>query len=147
MQTERVREIVKHIQEKANCQVEIGLAQGKQVARLKLDDHPAGREYSISFFDADDAGTLGLKIRWTLGEVTDFEEVWKCLVLNDKTFLDQGLLFAGIIPRDDAGVFSLVGQMLFPPGTPAEEIATLWFNQAFLNYVLFEIVAPGVEMY
>ena len=147
MQTEHVMEIVRHIQKKANCQVEMGPAHGGPTARLRFNDLPANSDYLISFFDADNAGTLGVKIRWTLGEVSDFKEVWKCLVLNEKKLLDQGPLFAAIIPRNDVGLFSLVGQMIFSPGTPAEEIATLWLNQAFLNYVMFEIVAPGVQMY
>ncbi len=148
MKSNHVIEVLRHIQEKAHCHI-IDVVDHKEDATVKLTVNglPSNSDYLLSFFEADGAGTLGIKIRWTLGKVTNFSEVWKCLLLNEKSFLNQGPLFAAIIPRDEGGLFSLVGQMIFPPGTPAEEIATLWFNQAFLNYTMFGISAPGVDMF
>lgn len=147
METEHIVEIIKHIREKANCQVDVQDNKEEITVKLKLKGLPSNSDYLLSFFEADGSGTLGIKIRWTLGKVANFSEVWKCLVLNEKKFLDQGPLFTAIIPSGDDGLFSFVGQMIFPPGTSSEEIATLWFNQAFLNYAMFEISVPGVVMF
>ena len=148
MKTKYISTILQHMQEKAGCEI-IDVVDHQDIATVKLNisSFPPKSDYQISFFEADGAGTLGMKIRWTIGKVTNFSVVWKCLVLNENTFLNQGPLFAAIIPRGDDGIFSLVGQMIFSPNTPPEEIATLWLNQAFLNYALFGISAPGVEMF
>jgi hypothetical protein len=147
VEIEHIREVIKHIQQKADCAIESDKTFSEPTVRLTFENQPRGRQYFLSFFNVDNAGTLGLKIRWTLGEVNDFHEVLKCLVLNGNKFINQGTLYAAIIPKEDVGLFSLVGQMLFSPGTPAEEIATLWFNNAYLNYIFFDIPAPGVKMY
>jgi hypothetical protein len=148
MDSSYVKQIMQEIKSKSDCEVE--WANDGNYICLKYDEKSAStkRQYLIEFYDVDGAGTLGIKIKWILGKVTDFNEVLMCLGLNSQKYLDYGPLFTAIIPKDDKEVlFALVGQMIFPPGTAAAEVATLLFNNAYLNYAMFDLSAPGVELY
>ncbi len=109
------------------------------------------KKYELEFYEVDGAGTLGLKILWHLGKVVDANEIRGCLVLNSTHFKDAGPLYAAVLPIPDEKIvhFLLVGQMIFPPNTPPEEVATLLFNNAYLNYALtgIGIDITGVKLF
>ncbi len=151
METAEIKDIMKHMIKIADCEMKMNEKLSKEkkeiTVEIKINEMPSESVYLLSFFHADGAGTWGIKIRWTIGKVTDFSEVWKSLVLNESKLIDAGPLFTAILPSDDDGLFSLVGQMLFPAGTSSEEIATLWYCQAFINYMMFKMSVPGVVMF
>ncbi len=106
------------------------------------------KKYELEFYKVDEAGTLGLKIQWHYGKVVDLKATLFCLTLNCTLFKDSGPLFAGFLPMSDKSVdFMLVGQMIFSPNTPPEEVATLLFFNAFMNYLFLDINIPGVRLY
>ena len=110
---------------------------------LNFDGQPSERKYLINLFEVDGAGTLGLKITWSLGE-----KIASLLVINYEKFQDMGPLYGAILPmKDDSIRFLLVGQLIFPPGTPAQDVVTILFNNAFMNYTMFELSVPGVKMF
>jgi len=148
MDSSYLTQILREIRIKSDCEIE-ETNDGSYIC-LKFDDKSTEtkKQYLIDFYEVDGAGTLGIKIKWILGKVTDFNEVLMCLALNSQNYLDAGPLFTAIVVKEDKEVlFALVGQMIFPPGTAAEEVATLLYNNAYMNYAMFDLSAPGVELY
>ncbi len=136
------------LREVKNYHCEVDTITEGELYKLNFEHQPEKRIYLVKFFEVDGAGTLGLQIRWRWGTVYDEIEAGNCLVLNATKLLDIGPLYGGILPRKDGSpVFLFVGQMIFPPNTVPKEVATLFFNNAFLNYALFDIKVPGVEMH
>jgi hypothetical protein len=123
------------------------ISKGKMHSLL-LEGRPREAEYLIEFYEVDGAGTLGIKMRYIIGKVCDFQEVLKCLVLNSREYVDYGPLFTAIDPRgQDEILFLLVGQLILPPNTPAEEVSTLFRNNAMMNYLMFSVEYPGVQLF
>jgi hypothetical protein len=119
-----------------------------KVHSLLLKGKPREAEYLIEFYEVDGAGTLGIKVRFILGKVSDFEEVLKCLVLNSRQFADYGPLFTAIDPKEEGNIlFLLVGQMILPSNTPPEEVSILFRNNAMMNYLTVKMPFPGVQLF
>lgn len=138
------REILTQLQEDLKCDIK---SNGK-IHSLLLEGKPREAEYLLEFYEVDDAGTLGIKIKYIIGKVDNFDEVLKCLVLNSRKFFDYGPLFTAIDPKSQNQIlFLLVGQMILPPNTPADEVSILFRNNAMLNYLMFETSFPGVQLF
>lgn len=136
--------ILAQLQEDLKCEI---ISNGKMYS-LQLAGKPHEAEYLIEFYEADGAGTLGIKVRYYLGKVYDFQEVLKCLVLNSREYVDYGPLFTAIDPRGENQIlFLLVGQLILPPNTPVEEVSILFRNQAMMNYLMFSVQFPGVQLF
>ncbi len=138
------RGILTQLRDDLKCEV---VSNGK-IHSLLIKGKPQEAEYLIEFYEVDGAGTLGIKIRFIIGKVHDFEEVLKCLILNSRKFVDYGPLFTAIDPKEQGEIlFLLVGQMILPPNTPAEEVSILFRNNTIMNYLMFEMSFPGVQLF
>ena len=136
--------ILAQLMEDLQCEI---ISNGKMHS-LQLAGKPREAEYLIEFYEVDGAGTLGIKIRYIIGKVCDLQEVLKCLVLNSREYVDYGPLFTAIDPREnDEILFLLVGQLILPPNTPAEEVSILFRNNALMNYLMFSVEIPGVQLF
>ena len=102
----------------------------------------------VDFNTLDEAGTLSVKVNWIIGKVVDFAEVIHVLALNYGKFKNTGPLFGAVKPAEDDSIdFLLVGNLILPAGTSAQEVAlTLYFN-VFTPYAMFKMEVPGVRLF
>jgi hypothetical protein len=129
---------------KYNCKADIS----NDVLILNFDGQPSTRKYLAQLYEVDDAGTLGLKITWSFGSLVDPNAIGGILVFNYNKFSKMGPLCGALMPVENGPIrFLFVGQLIYPAGTPADEMATILFNNAFLNYTLFQLDIPGVKVF
>jgi hypothetical protein len=141
--SEFVEEVARYFREfKCAAQVD------NDILMLSLNEQPSEKMCYAELYEVDGAGTLGLKITFSLGEVVDQSSLASVLALNFSVFHDMGPLYGAVIPMEGEPLrFVLVGQLIFPPGTPAQEVATILFHNGFINYALQAITIPGVKMF
>jgi hypothetical protein len=146
-------EILKKIVEvfsECGTKCEIGKEDKEGFTRLIFKEGGLAKtEYFFSIFEADGAGTIGLKVKWVFGEVVDERKVVGCLYGNTVKYLYQGPLFAGILPINNGNdcLFLLLGHLLFPSFTPPDEVAMILHWCAFSNYIMVKETIPGVNVW
>jgi hypothetical protein len=126
-----ISQILKVIMKKMECTT---TRLDDKLFQVNIKGLPIDRKYTLEFYEVDKAGTLGVKIRWIIGEISDSVNYYDLIVLNSDVLIDRGILYSAIFKINHKILLGLVGSAVFPFGTSPGEASNIIINHAMINY-------------